>query len=528
MACCSEGRRGDIMSICRQGHLLSHVPRLRGMRLAVIRYIWLLVALLVALEPAYVHPDEHMQSVEVMMQKIFGLRGTVPWEFQPEYAARSFAPLWIFMGPALVAARLFNAGPRVVLGLLRIQGYFLYVSLTRVAVELVGRTKLRRSMAAFLLSTTYVVGAFQSHTFSNSIETLLAVAAVGLLEVVIADGRAGHRHVRISGVLGFLIALGLFNRVTFAGYLGLPCIVAFWQFYRRQWRSLAALLLCFLLTSGACIWIDTLSYGTSEWVITPLNNLLYNMDEENLAQHGLHPRYTHILVNLPMLLGPGLLFALGGIQRLSLPLLSCVSGVATLSLFKHQEARFLLPVVPLFLMSVDLTKLRTVSLTLTLKLWLAFNGLMVVIMGVGHQRGVITALHQLREEPIGVQVWWKTYSPPTWVLMNEALTVSTTNFVGDDERIDEVPLDVTRNHVIDLKGCNIELLNHTLSQFIAAGSKVHLIVPDSVAKKTALLTKRYGFDIHREFRTLVHLDLDHLDWSEPSSFTPGLSIYTVT
>lgn len=39
-------------------------------------------------------------------------------------------------------------------------------------------------------------------------------------------------------------------------------------------------------------------------VITPLNNLLYNMNVDNLAQHGLHPRYTHFAVNLPLLFGP--------------------------------------------------------------------------------------------------------------------------------------------------------------------------------------------------------------------------------
>lgn len=39
-------------------------------------------------------------------------------------------------------------------------------------------------------------------------------------------------------------------------------------------------------------------------VITPLNNLLYNMNVDNLAQHGLHPRYTHFAINLPLLFGP--------------------------------------------------------------------------------------------------------------------------------------------------------------------------------------------------------------------------------
>lgn len=45
-------------------------------------------------------------------------------------------------------------------------------------------------------------------------------------------------------------------------------------------------------------------------VVTPLNNLLYNLDVDNLAQHGIHPRYTHFAVNLPLLFGPLAIFAL--------------------------------------------------------------------------------------------------------------------------------------------------------------------------------------------------------------------------
>ncbi|KJE93020.1 hypothetical protein, variant [Capsaspora owczarzaki ATCC 30864] len=39
-------------------------------------------------------------------------------------------------------------------------------------------------------------------------------------------------------------------------------------------------------------------------VVAPLNNLLYNLNPANLEQHGLHPRYLHILVNMPLLFGP--------------------------------------------------------------------------------------------------------------------------------------------------------------------------------------------------------------------------------
>lgn len=49
------------------------------------------------------------------------------------------------------------------------------------------------------------------------------------------------------------------------------------------------------------------------FVLTPLNNLLYNMDVDNLKQHGLHPRYLHLLVNTPMLYGPLAIGALSAV-----------------------------------------------------------------------------------------------------------------------------------------------------------------------------------------------------------------------
>ena len=41
------------------------------------------------------------------------------------------------------------------------------------------------------------------------------------------------------------------------------------------------------------------SYLDKAPVITPLNNIRYNSQTSNLAEHGLHPHYQHFLVNLP-------------------------------------------------------------------------------------------------------------------------------------------------------------------------------------------------------------------------------------
>ena len=49
------------------------------------------------------------------------------------------------------------------------------------------------------------------------------------------------------------------------------------------------------------------------FVVTPYNFIQYNVYTSNLANHGLHPRITHLLVNIPVLynvLGLAALFAL--------------------------------------------------------------------------------------------------------------------------------------------------------------------------------------------------------------------------
>lgn len=62
------------------------------------------------------------------------------------------------------------------------------------------------------------------------------------------------------------------------------------------------------------ILVDSFYYGHLTWdeigmgdlnlknfVVTPFNFLLYNSRESNLAQHGLHPRITHMFINIPLL-----------------------------------------------------------------------------------------------------------------------------------------------------------------------------------------------------------------------------------
>jgi GPI mannosyltransferase 4 len=192
-------------------------------------------------------------------------------------------------------------------------------------------------------------------------------------------------------------------------------------------------------------------------VITPWNNLRYNAQTSNLALHGLHPHYQHFLANLPQLLGPALILLLTSLQPLSTRKLrlafsnprfiSAITGAAFLSIFPHQEPRFLLPCIPLLLTCIRLPNSNR-GQKLFWTSWLTFNILLGTLMGVYHQGGVIPAQLQVPAQ-INLLVsssptafigaasatifWWKTYPPPTYLLgnaNNAALNISTVPLMG--------------------------------------------------------------------------------------------------
>lgn len=201
------------------------------------------------------------------------------------------------------------------------------------------------------------------------------------------------------------------------------------------------LTLAALFTAFVAICVDTASYTPGEFhlssifskpVITPLNNFLYNSDSTNLAQHGVHPLYQHFLVNLPQLLGPAfpLLFFLRR-SHISPILVSALSGVALLSIFPHQEARFLLPAVPLVLSSIRLPHNPQVRKFWTVT-WIVFNVVLGMLMGVYHQGGIVPVQIHIAKtsEFVTHAFWWKTYSPPTWLLNGKNEELTTVDLMG--------------------------------------------------------------------------------------------------
>ena len=215
--------------------------------------------------------------------------------------------------------------------------------------------------------------------------------------------------------IGILVAVGIFNRPTFVFFAFVPLFFWFQRgvsnksmftpFQIFNFR-IAALIPITLVSGSILLLTDSLYYGQltlrklwdltmsyDDWKLAPFNFIMYNLVPGNLAQHGVHPWYTHLLVNLPMLLGPLapiFLVSCGswvsdvtslpwrqkpGLRTVyALTLFSALLPVVGLSLVQHQEARFLLPILPcVILMCAHKLRWKVAGWRPLLSLWLVLN-----------------------------------------------------------------------------------------------------------------------------------------------------------
>ncbi len=264
-------------------------------------------------------------------------------------------------------------------------------------------------------------------------------------------------------------------------------------------------------------------------VITPWNNLQYNISPSNLAQHGVHPWYQHLLVNLPLLIGPavGLLFTQ---PHLSSRVYSAISGVLVLSIFQHQEARFLLPTIPLLLSSIQLPKNST-YLKVWIGAWTAFNMILGLLMGVYHQGGIVPAQVFLSKQPDATQaVWWKTYMPPIWLLngKNEVLHTQDVAGMAGNMLLEELELIATCDTPADRRN----------REYLKEKDGTYLIAPLSTTWLDPYLENKGldGLRFREVWRYTKHLNLDDLDWAEDGVWHTlkraigrrGLAVWRVT
>lgn len=94
----------------------------------------------------------------------------------------------------------------------------------------------KRKDAVTLVASSYVTWTLQTHTFSNSVETLVVLWCLVLMQRITSTNRgqqeeksdnvrnAVPRRLSLTSglLLGYLVVLGVFNRITFPAFLLIP------------------------------------------------------------------------------------------------------------------------------------------------------------------------------------------------------------------------------------------------------------------------------------------------------------------
>ena len=358
-----------------------------------------------------------------------------------------------------------------------------------------------RTRAIALVASSYVTWTYQTHSFSNSIETLLVLWCMVLMKRI-RENRESTMASACCG-LAFMVVLGVFNRITFPAWILISAIQLIPHLFVRTLR-IPLLVVTTLLTIVIAITVDTETYTDvrpqlraflETSTITPWNNLIYNWDSANLAKHGLHPFWQHFVANLPQLIGPA--FPLVFISsRITTLFWSAIVGVAILSCFQHQEARFLLPAVPLLLASIKIPARFTRAWVAS---WIIFNVTLGFLFGSYHQGGIIPAQRFIEKQTNVAQVfWWKTYSPPMW-LDGELGRIKTKDLMG-------MPEDDFIGEMFNKPECEIDRKPRSL--LVAPASATFL--DEYIEKGSTRLSATVRFQ--ELFRHNKHIGLDDLDF----------------
>ncbi|CAM1332668.1 Uncharacterised protein r2_g4180 [Pycnogonum litorale] len=478
----------------------------------------------------YIYPDEFFQSNEITAGDIFGFKTVRAWEFNAENPVRSIVFPYITSGISFLALKILPGidvaanlvlFPRMAMILLSFVNDVLILKICRA-------TKTNTSAALVIFSTSYITFAFYARTFSNTTESLLMTL---LLYAIISSRRNSiSEYVDFNRMIPVVLAVGIFNRPTFVLFAVSP--VAFWlidataslkQIIKRLCFAFPLFIFtCFIFVICDSIYYKSLTFddlgefsrAITKITLTPLNFVRYNLNGDNLKIHGSHPRYLHFVINFPILFGfSGIVSLVESIgtndpkkyERILL-LASIVVPITSLSVFPHQEPRFIIPVlIPFVIVAGD----RIYRSNMLFSLWILHNVLGLLIFGYFHQAGLVPCLQKLRIElrhdasNSTDVIFYKTYMPPQHILA-----------LPSDSKI----------QILDLAGSSSDEFIAELKTF-APGRNLLVITPYTVIKKLLVDTK-INFKFRRSF--FPHLSIEDLpDFKsligcEPNRLFPSL------
>lgn len=440
--------------------------------------------------------------------EVFDLEAIRTWEFNQTMPIRSYAipyiylkiPMTVFKFVAIYSKLLFNIDlmssycllifPRVIVCLISFVNDY---SVWRICKS----NNIKNDIRLGALASSWVILTFGTRSFSNTLEmALCSILLCCVSECMVLSNtviyqidfleekyekaervvdKVKYFKMRMSlpshsynrcFVLATISVIGIFNRPTFVLF-GFP-IIFHWMIRGFGSKTVTFgdfnLRMLFFILSGlpafvVIVIIDSFYYGylslaqiyifdvgLENFLVTPVNFIRYNIDPENTSQHGEHPKWLHMLVNIPLLfniLGVIAVLTFGVMiykfckkefQNLpqtqsfvSLMTSAVFVPIILLSLFNHQEARFLIPVTvpllmlhaPKLILGVKIAStlkesqwsiLRSLSNVIplnisgktVLRIWYVMNIIFTLFFGFVHQGGVIqvanyfSKFHQLR------------------------------------------------------------------------------------------------------------------------------------
>ena len=139
--------------------------------------------------------DDHSLILNVFTGQIFSYPVKLTWEFTSTDPVRSVFPLWPVYGlPMLLLKWLWigngNDGdipPIAVFWTLRVLMFALSFVLEDWAIHELVQSPRHRRVAVMLVASSYVTWTYQTHTFSNSIETLAVAWSLVLIQRIVED-----------------------------------------------------------------------------------------------------------------------------------------------------------------------------------------------------------------------------------------------------------------------------------------------------------------------------------------------------
>lgn len=123
------------------------------------------------------------------------------WEFTDSQPIRSIFPLWLVYGIPMLLIRWLWVGsgnsdeipPITIFWTLRVLMFLLSFVLEDWAIQELIQSQRRRQTAVLLVASSYVTWVYQTHTFSNSIETLVVAWSLVLIQRIVKVS-VGHMH----------------------------------------------------------------------------------------------------------------------------------------------------------------------------------------------------------------------------------------------------------------------------------------------------------------------------------------------